>query len=120
MRHFDGRHWTIGECDLSPNGASISKQYLWAVTDTSIHRYDGESWATAYTIGYAGSLRGIWAKSDRKVYAVGAATKVLEYDGFSWTAAQGMEFNSLAAIHGSSSDNVWAVGYKGAIWRKSR
>lgn len=69
--------------------------------------------------GYYSSLTGIWAFSDRDVWAVGS--RVLHYDGSAWEEVAGPPGGAqLTALFGLAPDDLWATsGSQLFRWRGS-
>jgi hypothetical protein len=100
-----------------------------------IYHYDGVGWSR---MGVAGdvnpSLTDVWGISPTEVYATGrdnfadpARGAILRYDGMQWFSVLSVENLVLNAVWGSSSSDVYAVGFQveeqgdeqtvtGAIW----
>jgi PKD repeat protein len=64
--------------------------------------------------GGTGSLRDVWGSSGSDVFAVGASSTILHYDGTGWSAMTGGT-GSLRDVWGSSGSDVFAVGGSGTI-----
>jgi photosystem II stability/assembly factor-like uncharacterized protein len=64
---------------------------------------------------YVGAGGNKGAKKENRIFAAGSAgTRVLD-PGNSWTVDSNLNFNAIAAF---DADTLWAVGPKGAVWRR--
>ncbi|MFW5836383.1 MAG: hypothetical protein ACOCVM_00140 [Desulfovibrionaceae bacterium] len=67
----------------------------------------------------------LWGTSDNNIFAAGVGSScsgcdqavILRYDGAAWARDDSAPGHQLADIHGSSYDNVFAVGRKGNVLR---
>lgn len=107
---------------------------VWGTSDTDIFavgnngtilHYDGSAW-TLQTSGVAppASITSVWGSAANNVYAVGVTNTTvspsvptfLHYDGSSWSfVVTGYDIH-LWAIHGTSANNIWAVGDAGHVF----
>ena len=89
--------------------------------DAFVRHYDGATWKRTDGIAKKQVLD-LWAGSRSDVWVVGSDGVVAHYDGTAWTASDvrqvaGVDLSqpcnevSLHAVWGSSSRDVWAVGY---------
>jgi hypothetical protein len=85
---------------------------VFAVGDmgTILRRINGD-WQVMAS-GTTNSLRGVWALSSSNVWAVGAGGTILRFDGTTWTTVTGVVRTdiNLAAVWGSSANDVWLAG----------
>jgi hypothetical protein len=87
---------------------------------TNIIHWDGVSWKR---IDYLeGTLCGIYGFGENDIWAVGfysvdmnAYSLIAHWDGKTWTTWKFSQYNQLLAIWGSSSTNLFAVGWNGVI-----
>jgi photosystem II stability/assembly factor-like uncharacterized protein len=56
------------------------------------------------------SLNAIWAENTNSVYVAGDGGVIFHWDGTTWTEMETPTERPLFSIHGTSSDNIWAVG----------
>jgi len=92
----------------------------------SVHRFDGQSWATLETPSTG--LSCIFALSPSDVFLC-AGTQVLHYDGSAFTATEvtaGTGLDGLTDLWASSRSDVWVVGddaivghYDGTTWTRT-
>ena len=143
--HYDGTKWTAfpapmiqgdntsylgGVYDVSPTEA-------WAVGTTGvtlgniqqvIEYWNGTAWSVAQGPAFASgdqpSLRAMVGISPTDIWAVGSLLSgggtelslLLEhYDGTAWTATPNTSGGFLLALSADASDDVWGVGYEGAL-----
>jgi hypothetical protein len=66
--------------------------------------------------GEASTLFGVWGASEKAIWAVGTAGKVLHYDGTEWKSQALPENVTLTSVWGTSETDVWAVGYAGKVF----
>jgi hypothetical protein len=72
----------------------------------------GAQWMDAGPMGDAQRLYDVWGTDPANVYAVGWAGEILHYNGNSWSILDVGNGDAayLKAVHGTSADNVIAVG----------
>jgi hypothetical protein len=56
------------------------------------------------------SLTAVWGSAQDDVWAVGAAGRILHFDGQRWQRSPRVTDSDLTGLHGHSSDDIWAVG----------
>ncbi|MCC6897652.1 MAG: hypothetical protein IT377_01690 [Polyangiaceae bacterium] len=85
---------------------------------------DGWCWELPRPQG--NTLRGVWAKSEKDIWAVGDRGTIIHYDGKGWEGLDSGVAEDLTAIWGPSSSKLWAVGLAGTVlswdgkaWTKS-
>mgnify|MGYP003471667891 CR=1 FL=1 len=61
------------------------------------------------------TLRGVWATSDKDIWAVGDRGTVIHWDGKGWEGLESGTTEDLTAIWGASATRAWAVGALGTI-----
>lgn len=99
-------------------GSSSSDVFVTG-TQGSIFHYDGNRWASQNS-GTNLVIWDVWGSSSTNVYAVagddgaGQIGAILHYDGTSWTTL-GVQVPFLAAIWGTSENDIFAVGRNGTI-----
>ncbi|MCZ7584067.1 MAG: hypothetical protein M5R36_12425 [Deltaproteobacteria bacterium] len=78
---------------------------------------------TAMDSGVTGDLYGVWGTGPSDVYAVGANSRVLHYDGVAWAQVTVPPAGTLYGVWASSPTDVYAVSensailhYDGATW----
>jgi hypothetical protein len=80
----------------------------------TIVRIDGPQ-ATVLNIDPGELLYDVWGWAENDVLAVGAAGRILHYDGDEWVMEDSGTVLRLAAVWGSDPDNVFVVGERGVI-----
>jgi hypothetical protein len=127
IEHYDGQRWSSMATDLQTMLFFVwgtGPQDVYAVGQSSqnvgtILRFDGNRWSRMQTPADMPPLKGIWGTSDR-LFAVGRHGVIVELDrkdagdGWQWAARGGPD---LAAVWGSSAENVYAVGQSGTVLR---
>ncbi len=120
VQHYAGTSWASilgGTDEIIDCWAGTSTVY--AVGDGTLRVYANGSW-TSIPTGLSQAfnvdrLEQVWGTGTGVVYAAGRPG-VLKYDGVAAALVPGLPAN-MVGIHGSSADNVFAVGSNGAIWR---
>ena len=104
--------------------AAVHDGELWAFGDDGlVLRGDGEHWLRCPT-PTTESLRGSWFDPDGILWVVGTGGVVLSFDGKTWTQHYAEAGLFLNDIHGSSTENIWAVGndvvlhWSGQTWTR--
>jgi hypothetical protein len=84
-------------------------------TNASIRHYNGSSWATQFADTII-TGRAVWGSSSNDVFLVGeGGTRIEHYNGSGWSRmTTGIRFGGLYGVSGSSSNNVYAVGWDGS------
>lgn len=119
VQHYDGVSWTSilgGTDEIIDCWAGATTVY--ASGDGTLRAYQGGVW-TSIPTGLSQAfnvdrLENIWGTGTGVVYVAGRPG-VLKYDGATAALVSGPPQN-MVGIHGSSPDNVFAVGSNGAIW----
>jgi hypothetical protein len=108
--------WAVGSVFGGPN---ITHRTL-------VLHYDGQTWSVVPSPNVSNNhhdLLGVWANSPADMWAVGEyigndgwnRNLTMHWDGVSWsivnTPSVGEYGNRLANVHGTSANDVWAVGY---------
>ncbi|UQA59039.1 hypothetical protein [Polyangium aurulentum] len=132
--HFDGAGWHR----LHPGGtetywwvAGSGPMDVWMVGEKGrITHWDGAAF-TEHASGVTATLWGVWAASATEAWAVGGTPNggigapndiVLRWDGAAWKPEPlpGAPLGrTLYKIWGSGADDLYAVGEKGTIWRRT-
>jgi hypothetical protein len=101
----------------------VSASSLWAVggAGAAIHILDADGetpTAKPFNSLTTAALRGVWAASDRDVWAVGATGTIRHYRGdpLFWEVVGDVPTkSSLNAVWGTSASDLWAVGDAGVV-----
>jgi hypothetical protein len=134
VEHWDGTSWRpiryapadLGGQDIFTSIWAISSDDVWVVGYHEVHRslvqhWDGTRWSNV-SAPWAGVMTGVWGAASDDVWAVGryiGQTGWLladseHWDGTSWTRVQTPQPGQSSvphAITGTSSTDIWAVGY---------
>lgn len=109
--HYDGASWA--QVYDRPGGFGLADVWCESLTNViavgesgGIVRWDGGSWSDDSVIG--DDFTSVWGTAFNRIYACGGE-QIWLYDG-SWGLAQSAAGWELEEIHGSSADDVWAVG----------
>jgi hypothetical protein len=99
-----------------------SETDVWAVASTSgIYHFDGNTWSTV--AGPAGGtsqvLNAIAGAADGTLWAVGAAGTILQYSGGAWKLEATRIASDLLGVAVGTGGEVWAVGKKHFVLRRS-
>jgi hypothetical protein len=146
--HFDGARWTQVDLRSMPtSGANLhaiwgsSANDVWAggyeyAGDQRelLFHYDGKAWTLNKTFP-SGSpdfhhLNRIWGSGPSDVWAIGDTGTHIHWDGASWSTRTAFTNARLAAISGTSSNDVWVMPenyagnatvwhFDGATWSSS-
>ena len=132
--HYDGQAW--GE-QFVQDGVTLNGVWGTSATDVfavgpdplgafgydgAILHYNGTSWSPMTTIGLGSgevALYSVWGSSPTDVYAVGEDFRgipnalVAHFNGSDWSRVPLSEiaFRALFDVHGTSAQDVWAVGF---------
>lgn len=106
----DGRRPIVTTTDnynavWSPGGNST-----WIVGDASIVRCTLPATCALDATSGSGPLYGVWGTSATNIYAVGAAGRILHFDGSSWSAMNSPTRARLSRVAGSGANDIWAAG----------
>ena len=74
---------------------------------------DGWCWELPRPQG--NTLRGVWATSEKDIWAVGDRGTIIHFDGKGWEGLDSGVTEDLTAIWGASASKLWAVGLAGTI-----
>ncbi len=119
--HYDGASWT--EIDLDGGGGDgqvwgTSASDVWVMTESyELSHFTGSAWETIETADFVGDLAAVWGPSPDDLWAAGSAGSIAHYNGSKWTELTHQKIGApylrqFTAIHGSSSSNIWIVGYQ--------
>jgi len=123
--HWDGSAWTSV---ASIAGATFSRidalsgtgpNDVWAVGDGGVARFDGVAWTTAYATTAPVALRDVWAASPTSVWAVGAQSGILHWDGVRWSETTGdptIASVVFTSVRGRSDSDVFASSTDNRMW----
>jgi hypothetical protein len=131
--HYDGTEWTEVELEFGGGGEEVwgtDASDVWVMTDSyELHHFDGSAWETVEPgDDFVGDLATIWGPAPDDLWAAGSAGSLAHWDGSSWSEVHHQKIGApflrvFAAMHGTSSTDVWAVGYQlgegggtGIIW----
>ena len=117
--HFDGSTWNEVRLDAGSSGGNqvwgTSASDVWVMTDSSdLSHFDGNSWRTIETDF---DLAAVWGAAANDLWAAGSAGSIAHYDGGAWREVTHQQIGApylrrFVAIHGTSSNDVWAVGHQ--------
>jgi hypothetical protein len=128
--HWDGARWNVASDSTRPivfpsdnyNAVWGAGGTAWIVGDASIVRCSSTS--SCSTDAQSGSpMYGVWGTSATNIYAVGAAGRILHFDGTSWSSMSSPTGARLSRVSGSSAKDVWAAGdtvvlhFDGSAWK---
>lgn len=125
-----GRLEILAVAPLSPTDVwLVGRSGRYPSEETAVLHWDGATWKRVHapTPGRSSGLSEVKAFAPDDIWAVGSwerrgagtryKTLLLHYDGTSWTRSPapspGRRLNDLFGIAGSSSTDIWAVGYAG-------
>lgn len=74
-------------------------------------------WSESYATVDGQELNAIWGSSASDIWAVGAAGRIVRYDGSTWSNYPSGTTETLRAIWGSSATDVWIGGESGVLLR---
>lgn len=130
IQHFDGATWTAFTATPATTFTrihGIASNDVWVVGDSingtgaQIRHYTTGTSFTAVSAGAAGrgttNLKGVFATSSSRIYAVGAAGLIIRTidGGTTWSTMTSGTASQLNAIWGASDTDIWAVGNAGAV-----
>ena len=135
--HYNGESWLLIE---TPNPFPLtdydqftilaiwgaSPNDVWAMGEFGkILHWNGSSWtALDLEAYYETSFYAVWGTATNDVWALGTGSTIIHWNGTTWTEVTNPLGNSsgsiIGDIHGTSSDNIWAVtGHKVIQWNGS-
>ncbi len=121
--HYDGTRWH----DISPyqTGYPVGVSDIWAATSGTLYalvggdvfrRPAGASWSKMYSVPYHddeswSDLRRFAAFSETDLWVTGANGHAVHWDGSTWTLMHADRRSDYFGIAGTSSSDLWTVGY---------
>ena len=90
----DATHDAVGDGPLGGAGAPICS---------------GDDWCWQNPLPQGNDLAALWAFSPLDIWAVGAYTTALHFDGQSWTGQTGSSRTAFTGVWGAAPDDVWMV-----------
>jgi hypothetical protein len=125
MLHYTGSEWTkmasgVTQTILGLWGFGTDDIFAVGEAATLLH-YDGEKWEPMKAFGGEDTIfSDVWGSAPDDVYVTAQIEDIgylLHYDGLSWKISLASTTANLRHIHGTSDENVFAVGQKGTIVR---
>lgn len=136
-----GEVWAVGDGGVILKWASPAPTAAWAVVpsgvrtrlnavfapdparrwvvgeQTTILRDDGPGWRRVVPPGIAGdlSLRAIWGAGGDELWVTSSSAEILHLRNGAWTKEETGAPGALLAVAGTATDDVWAVGERGAV-----
>jgi hypothetical protein len=117
--HYDGSDWTEVELEIWGGGGDVfgfSTDDVWVVAESAeAAHWDGAQWTIFENGGFVGELSSLWGPRSDDLWGVGTAGAIAHFDGRRWTQVTHQVIGSpflrmFHAVHGSSAEEVWAVG----------
>ena len=109
-------------------GGSNASDVFVTSADGKVYWFDGVGWSELISSPAPGTLGAAWGPASFAMFATGLTTRgdtafVARFTGQFWTVGHAMAGDTLHAIHGRSSDDLWAVGtaivhYDGSTWTR--
>jgi hypothetical protein len=120
VTHACGNCQTLAVWGTGPNAVWAAGGDRGSTGNAYIRRFNGVEWSNESVPGNAGGIWGLWG-TNRAQWAVGAAGTILRASpAGKWdrvTAPSGVGTATLRDVHGTSANNVWAVGDGGLVLR---
>jgi len=126
---YDGSAWSAVSDSPKPvaaadtyNGVWGAGADVWAVGNSTIVHCRSATNCVNESSGGSGALNSVWGTSASNVLAVGAAGRIIRFDGTSWTSMASPTTRALYRVAGSGPNDVWAVGdsvalhFDGSTW----
>ncbi|MBK7378794.1 MAG: hypothetical protein IPJ03_07275 [Ignavibacteriales bacterium] len=120
--HWDGSEWELKKITVDFRGSLItppltgvftfSSTDIWFVGSLPIHG-DGENWMMydlRTTVDPNLSLSKVWGYSSDKIYFIGGAGNLAQYDNGTWYSLESGTDLDLTDIYGDSDGNIYAAG----------
>jgi photosystem II stability/assembly factor-like uncharacterized protein len=115
MRYLDGEWQPMaGPARLVQALDIVSERDAWAIADTDIYHFDGESWEL---VASPGALLDIDVLSEDVGWAAGVGGQILRYDGHRWRQVANPTQETISSLSMLSTEEGWAVGQDGLILR---
>ena len=117
--HFNGSTWEEVDTGIWGGDGQVfgfSGDDVWLVAESSeAAHFDGESWTTYENHNFVGELAALWGATSDDIWGVGSAGSIAHFDGQGWHEVTHQTIGSpflrmFTAVHGSSAQEVWAVG----------
>ncbi|MCG8417463.1 MAG: hypothetical protein MJE77_05905 [Proteobacteria bacterium] len=132
--HYDGANWAAMDSGTEKSLGGVwgtSSDHVIAVgSGGTIIQHEGNGNWVPMVSGVKANLSDVWCSDRYHCFAVGKHGVVLNYDGNDekvWTVANSKTEIELLGVHGSSRDNIVAVGYgsvaiqyNGTGWKQMR
>jgi hypothetical protein len=120
ISRWNGSAWGAASGSAVAGGASglwgFGAGDVWAVGAGTLAHWDGAAWTDTSpdpNSNFIAAAQSVWGAAPDDVWAVGELGTVDHWDGARWTQILVGAFPYyplLAKIHGSSADDLWAVG----------
>lgn len=126
--HFDGETWEEVEIDLWGGDGEVfgfAPDDVWIVAESAeAAHWDGASWEIYENEDFVGEMGGLWGAAPDDLWGVGMAGCIGHFDGERWREVTHQVIGSpylriFTAVHGSSAQEVWAVGQEMGADRNS-
>jgi len=124
--HWDGMRWAAipqhPDREVFFSVWASDEDHVFASGIDSMFLWEVDHWRRIASPG-ENTYTSIWGTGPDDAYAIGGSPTSFDYwvahwDGFAWSLVQeGARGQALWGLHGSSADNMIAVGYDGAILR---
>ncbi|MBW1809816.1 MAG: hypothetical protein JRJ87_16590 [Deltaproteobacteria bacterium] len=117
--HFNGSTWEEIELEIWGGGGDVfgfSKDDVWVVAESEeAAHWDGANWKIYENQNFVGELVSLWGMTGDDLWGVGIPGSVAHFNGESWNEVTHQTIGSpflrmFKAVHGSSAQEVWAVG----------
>lgn len=109
---FDGM-WRRERLSVPISGVFTSgRDGIYAITPIGVFAFDGTSWIMESSLPQLGNA--IWGSADGTLFAVGRNGQAWHRSQGTWTAMP-MPFDDFISVHGTASDDVFAVGLTGTL-----
>jgi hypothetical protein len=124
---YDGRAWSPAPIPAAPFllgvHAPSATDMVAAGVNLTILRFDGEKWQLTSAgvpppAGTPGILTRVWSGGPHHAYAAGFGGLLIRFDGRTWAPIQTATTESLGAVFGFPSGEVFVVGGGGTILRQ--
>lgn len=115
--HYNGTEWSAQTSGITTDLLAvdmIDANNGWAVGKTTVLRYDGTSWTTAYTASK--DLNAVFALDANHVWAVGKTGLIVFFNGSSWTVQETGSIKDFAGVSFGSPNDGWVIGKTGTLF----